>query len=109
MASERASSKTQDSDDALPEDRTVRPELLVSAALHLMSHYAVGEQDDGRCTRLAAVIERHLKALADLPGLEPVLRATCDQLSEHWADLVERRIHPPAPPGLLMRLVAPIR
>jgi hypothetical protein len=87
----------------------VRPELLVSAALHLMSHYAAGAQENRACLRLAAVIERHLQALADLPGLEPVLRATCSQLSEQWADLVERRLHPPAPPGLLMRLVAPAR
>lgn len=89
--------------------RPSRPELLVSAALHLMSHYAAGEQESGACVRLAAVIERHLTALAELPGLEPVLRATCSQLSEQWADLVEERIRPPAPPSLLMRLVAPVR
>ncbi len=87
-----------------------RPELLISAALHLMSHYAASEQEsrgNGSCVRLAAVIERHLKALADLPGLEPVLRATCNQLSRQWADVVERRIAPPPQPGLLMRLMRP--
>lgn len=86
-----------------------RPELLMSAALHLMSQYAAGEQESGACVRLAAVIERHLKALAELPGLEPVLRATCRQLSEQWADLVDRRVRPAPAPGLLMRLVAPLR
>lgn len=67
-----------------------QPELLVSAVLHLMSHYTVNQQDANGCVRLASVIERHLKALADLPNLAPVLRATCQQLSEQWAVVVER-------------------
>ena len=86
----------------------VRPELLVSAALHLMSHYAAGKQENEACVRLASVIERHLKALADLPGLEPVLRATCGQLSEQWGDVIERSLPPPAArPNLFLRLVTP--
>lgn len=86
----------------------VRPELLVSAVLHLMSHYAAGKQEDAACVRLASVIERHLSALADLPGLEPVLRATCSQLSEQWSDVVERTMPVPAArSNLLMRLVSP--
>lgn len=100
---------SDDLDPTFPEQdsKPARPELLISAALHLMSHYAAGERENGSCVRLAAVIERHLKALADLPGLEPVLRATCGQLSEQWADVVERRIPPPAQPNLLLRLVRP--
>lgn len=99
----------EDIDPILPDpnSKPARPELLISAALHLMSHYAAGQQEGASCVRLAAVIERHLKALADLPGLEPVLRATCGQLSEHWADVVERRMRPPPPPGLLLRLISP--
>jgi len=99
-----------DDNDPIFSDQTskpARPELLISAALHLMSHYAASQQDGVGCVRLASVIERHLKALADLPGLEPVLRATCGQLSEHWASVVERRMRPSTPPGLLMRLVSP--
>lgn len=64
-----------------------QPELLVSAVLHLMSHYSAR---DGSCVRLAAVIERHLKALAALPGLAPVLRATCQQLCEQWEAVVDQ-------------------
>ena len=71
-----------------------RPELLVSAVLHLMSHYTV-RRDDGACVKLAAVIERHLKALAGQPDLAPVLRATCQQLAEQWEGVVERAL--PAP------------
>ena len=67
-----------------------RPELLVSAVLHLMSHYATNANEAGPCLKLGAIIERHLRALADFPDLPPVLRATCQQLSEQWASLVER-------------------
>jgi hypothetical protein len=69
-----------------------------------MSHYTA----DGKgCVKLASVIERHLKALAALPGLSPVLTATCQQLSEQWAGVVERSL-PPAKKddGFLARLMA---
>lgn len=66
-----------------------QPELLVSAVLHLMSHYALKPQGSEVCVNLAAVIERHLKALAILPDLTPVLRATCQQLSEQWTAMIE--------------------
>ncbi|MBC3921081.1 hypothetical protein H8L32_26700 [Undibacterium sp. CY18W] len=75
-------------------DKSRQPELLVSAVLHLMSHYTVSStQKDAEQTRtrLASVIERHLKVLANLPDLAPVLKATCQQLSEQWASLVERK------------------
>ncbi|MQR02181.1 hypothetical protein [Glaciimonas soli] len=72
---------------------TTQPELLVSAVLHLMSQYTAQHQNHAEtngCTKLASVIERHLKALAALPNLAPVLRTTCQQLSEQWAAVVER-------------------
>ncbi|MFZ6743057.1 hypothetical protein ACO0LC_07540 [Undibacterium sp. JH2W] len=75
-----------------------QPELLVSAVLHLMSHYTVNntnnvtrEEAEQANTKLASVIERHLKVLANLPDLAPVLQATCQQLSEQWAGLVEKK------------------
>lgn len=79
----------------LAPDYPVQPELLVSAVLHLMSHYTVKRaqaEDAGTYLRLASVIERHLNILASLPDLAPVLRATCKQLSEHWANLVEPQL-----------------
>lgn len=72
-----------------------QPELLVSAVLHLMSHYTASSQENQGCTKLASVIERHLRALAELPDLSPVLRATCRQLSEQWACVVERAMQLP--------------
>lgn len=80
-----------------PENGARRPELLLSAVLHLMSHYTARGADGGPCLKLAAVIERHLKALSGLPELEPVLQATCLQLSEQWAQVVEQALPQPQP------------
>jgi hypothetical protein len=114
-----------DMDDDFPDDIPVssspstRHALLTAALLHLMSQYTMrspaassnprGAHDDGDgpCLKLAAVIERHLDALARLPDAEPVLRATCEQLRTRWADLVDSRM--PAPPrrALLARILRP--
>jgi hypothetical protein len=88
-----------------PNGAPAQPELLVSAVLHLMSHYAAGNQESGNCVKLASVIERHLKALADLPNLAPVLQATCRQLSEQWAIVVERAMPQPEKFRLFARII----
>lgn len=82
-----------------------QPELLVSAVLHLMSHYTANAGEAGACVKLASVIERHLKALAELEELAPVLRATCGQLSEQWAQVVEKTLPQPRKGTLFNRLV----
>jgi hypothetical protein len=97
---------------------STRHALLTAALLHLMSQYTIRspansggvrnpDDGDGPCIKLAAVIERHLDALARLPDAEPVLRATCEQLRTRWADLVDSRM--PAPPrrALLARFLRP--
>ena len=81
------------------------PELLVSAVLHLMSHYAAGCAESGPCLKLGAIIERHLRALADVPDLPPVLRATCQHLSEQWATVVENARPAQQRRGFFTRLV----
>lgn len=98
---------TEKMDQALQEPNAapVQPELLVSAVLHLMSHYTANHQESSSCIKLASVIERHLKALAELPGLAPVLRATCQQLSEQWGVVVERAMPQPEKITLFTRLV----
>ena len=88
--------------------KPAQAELLVSAVLHLMSHYTVStaqNQDSRACVKLASVIERHLKILADLPDLAPVLRATCQQLSEQWAALVEHSLPQVGRRSFLARIV----
>lgn len=92
-----------------PNNAPAQPELLVSAVLHLMSHYTAHDQETKSCVKLASVIERHLKALAELPNLAPVLRATCQQLSEQWASVVERTLPPPEKLNLFTRIVAGAR
>ena len=91
--------------NTLPQGNT-RPEQLIAAVLHLMSHYSTSaalNRDRGVCVKLAAVIERHLLILAELPDLAPVLRATCSQLSEQWLNVIEHTMPPPGKPGLLRR------
>ena len=83
----------------------MQPELLVSAVLHLMSHYTANASESGDCIKLASVIERHLKALSSLPSLAPVLRATCQQLSEQWAAVVERAMPKSEKNNFFTRLV----
>lgn len=86
-------------------DGITQPELLVSSALHLMSHYSASAGQAAPCLKLASVIERHLRALAAHSGLNPVLRATCQQLSEQWAVVVDQAMPRPARPSLFERLV----
>lgn len=66
--------------------------LLVASLLHLMSHYTARGDGEQPCIKLASVIERHLCALARLPDADPVLRATCEQLAERWAGLVDDKM-----------------
>lgn len=81
------------------------PDLMLSSVLHLMSHYTASAADDGACVKLAAVIERHLHALSNLPGLAPVLSATCQQLAEQWATVVDRKLERNGEATLLGRLL----
>jgi hypothetical protein len=101
MATEQMNQALQE-----PNAAPAQPELLVSAVLHLMSHYTANNQESSSCIKLASVIERHLKALADLPELAPVLRATCQQLSEQWGTVVEKAMPQPEKFRLLTRLVS---
>ena len=96
-----------------PDTPGARHALMVASLLHLMSHYSVNtgaaRDGEGPCLKLAAVIERHLDALARLPDADPVLRATCEQLGAKWAALVDRGM--PAPPprrALLARILRPV-
>ncbi len=57
-----------------------KPEVIVSAALYLMSSYGCS----GGCPRLAHVIVKHLRILSERPDLAPVLRTTCTSLAEQW-------------------------
>ena len=88
-----------------PHVASPQADLLVSSALHLMTHYSAQAGNSGSCVKLASVIERHLKAIAGIGDLDPVLRATCQQLSEQWAAVVDQAMPRPLQPSLLGRLV----
>ena len=88
-----------------PRAAAPQPELLVSSALHLMTHYSAQAGRDSACLKLASVIERHMKALAGHGDLSPVLRATCQQLAEQWGAVVDQSLPPPARATLFGRLV----
>lgn len=88
-----------------PNAQSTQPDMLICTVLHLMSHYTTNTDNKQGCTKLAAVIERHLKAIAELPQLTPVLKATCQQLSEQWASIVERTMTQPQKTPFLSRLI----
>ena len=72
-----------------------KPEMLIAAVLHLMSHYSsrsAFSKDRHACVKLAAVIERHLSILSELNELGPILRETCTQLSEQWQLVIEHTL-----------------
>jgi hypothetical protein len=76
----------------------IASELLISAVLKLISqHGALNAADTEAVAHSAATIEQHLKTLAALPDMEPILRATCLQLSEQWGMLLEQQRPKPAP------------
>ena len=88
------------------QDLRHRDAVMIASLLHLMSHYTARDENDRPCVRLASVIERHLCALARLPELDPVLRATCEQLCEKWAGMVDDGMpRPAAKPGFLERIM----
>lgn len=90
------------------QNQSAGPDIMISAVLHLMSNYTANVEQigPGPCVKLAAIIERHLKALSESRDVTPVLRATCEQLSEQWADLVEQKLPKPEKQNLFARLVA---
>ena len=82
-----------------------RDAVMIASLLHLMSHYTARDAQDRPCVRLASVIERHLCALARLPELDPVLRATCEQLCEKWAGLVDDGMPRPVKRNFIERIM----
>lgn len=85
------------------------PELLVSAVLHLLSQYNRKNLANSICIQSATTIERHLRILSDWPGVAPVLRATCQQLSDQWALMVARAIPKPERSTFITRLISSTR
>ncbi len=79
----------------IPQEPRSQDVMLVASLLHLMSHYTARGDGEQPCVKLASVIERHLCALSRLPDIDPVLRATCEQLADRWAMLVDEKLPRP--------------
>ena len=72
-----------------------KPEVIVSAALYLMSSYGC----NGGCPRLANVIVKHLRILAGRDDLPPVLCSTCASLAEQWEIKLHAMLPAAMPPA----------
>jgi hypothetical protein len=83
----------------------MQPELVIASTLHLMSHYTIISENAQACTRLAAVIQRHLKCLAAMQELSPVLQGTCQKLSEQWEQFVDHAVPESQKTGFLRRVM----
>jgi len=83
--------------------------LIIASTLHLMSHYTANSQNPEACPRLASAIERHLRCLADMPGLSPVLQRTCQQLYNHWQQRMEQTMQAPQKVSIFRRMMFGIR
>lgn len=82
-------------------------ELLLSGVLQMISQHIVDADPNPEHVRLSAArIERRLKTLSNLPRMEPVLRATCQQLCEQWGALTEPTVRRPASTAFITRLIS---
>jgi hypothetical protein len=84
----------------------IASEFLISAVLQLISRHGTLAADSEAAAQSAATIEQHLKTLAGLPDMEPILRATCLQLSEQWGMLQEQRQPKQTSSAFITRLIS---
>jgi hypothetical protein len=61
-----------------------RSDLLLSAALYLVSRYATAATQGQVCPRLAVSIQCHLELLAERSDVSGLVRDTCGLLAEEW-------------------------
>ena len=82
-------------------------DVLLSDVLQMISQHIVDADPDPDHVRLSAArIERRLAILSGMPGAEPVLRATCQQLCEQWGALHEQYARKPASTTFITRLIS---
>ena len=62
----------------------VRPELMLSATLYLLSQCAVDQLTPQR----AAAVIKHLELIASQEPLAPLLRETATKLVDHWRNVL---------------------
>ena len=71
-----------------------RPEVIVATTLYLISGWMF---DPAPCACRVKAIVAHLERMMEMPGIDPVLRATALQLHESWYRVARRMDDTPAP------------
>ncbi len=78
-----------------------RSDLLLSAALYLVSRYATAASQGQVCQRLAVSIQCHLEILAERGDVSGLVRDTCALLAEEWRRALVHDERVPCGPALL--------
>jgi len=94
--------------DRHPHQDAERVDVLLSAALYLISRYAAAASQGTACSRLAVSIQCHLEILAERTDVSRLVRDTCGLLADEWRQSVANEAERPCGPALLA-LVAKAR
>jgi hypothetical protein len=78
-----------------------RPDLILSAALYLISRYATAASQGQVCRRLGVSIQCHLEILAERTDVSSLVRDTCALLAEEWRCALAQEEHVACGPALL--------
>jgi hypothetical protein len=78
-----------------------RTDLILSAALYLVSRYAAAATQGHVCRRLAVSIQCHLEILAERTDASALVRETCALLAEEWRCALAQAENAPCGPALL--------
>lgn len=78
-----------------------RPDLILSAALYLISRYATAATQGQVCRRLGVSIQCHLEILAERSDVSALVRDTCALLAEEWRGALAQEENVACGPALL--------
>jgi hypothetical protein len=78
-----------------------RSDLILSAALYLISRYATAATQGQVCRRLGVSIQCHLEILAERGDVSSLVRDTCALLAEEWRCSLAREENVACGPALL--------
>jgi hypothetical protein len=78
-----------------------RTDLILSAALYLITRYAESAARGVTCPRLAVSIQCHLEILAERSDVSGLVRDTCALLADEWRRTLANGEESACGPGLL--------
>jgi hypothetical protein len=83
------------------QDGKTRTDLILSAALYLITRYAESAARGVTCPRLAVSIQCHLEILAERSDVSRLVRDTCALLADEWRRTLANGEDVACGPGLL--------